>query len=126
MRVVLAVAAAGILGCAGPAVVGKAPGGAPIIEVPLRQSSVYLLRTATPVLVDAGTLGDEEDLRTGLAAVGADPFDVRLVVITHAHHDHAGLAASLQRSGAIVMLGAGDADLAKQGQDDDLRPTGLM
>jgi glyoxylase-like metal-dependent hydrolase (beta-lactamase superfamily II) len=116
---------AGALGCAGPQVVGKAPDGAPILQVPLRQSNAYLIRSKTPVLVDAGTLGDMDDLRSGLGALGADLDQVSLVVVTHAHHDHAGLARDLQRAGVRVMLGAGDVDQAKQGMDDDLKPTGL-
>jgi hydroxyacylglutathione hydrolase len=121
----LLVVAAAVAGCASPQVVGRTPEGSPIVEVPLRQSNAYLIRSKVPVLVDAGTLGDMDDLRAGLASVGADIGDVRLVVVTHAHHDHAGLARDLQRAGARVMLGAGDVDNAKQGQDDELKPIGL-
>jgi hydroxyacylglutathione hydrolase len=121
----LLVVAAAALGCASPQVVGRTPDGSAIVEVPLRQSNAYLIRSSTPVLVDAGTLGDMDDLRSGLASVGADLGDVRLVVVTHGHHDHAGLARELQRTGARIMLGVGDVDIAKQGEDDELKPTGL-
>jgi glyoxylase-like metal-dependent hydrolase (beta-lactamase superfamily II) len=112
--------------CAPPvAVVGRTPAGSPVVRITLSQSNAYLVATRTPVLVDAGTAGDRDDLARGLAQVGRSLRDISLVIVTHAHHDHAGLAADLQRDyGAQVMLGAGDLDAAARGQDDDLRPTG--
>ncbi len=112
------------LACGGPAVVGRAPDGAPVVELTLSQSNAYLIRSRAPVLVDAGTVGDTPDLTRQLAEVGTTLRDISLVIVTHAHHDHAGLAAELQRWGARVMLGAGDVEAARRGEDDDLRPTG--
>jgi glyoxylase-like metal-dependent hydrolase (beta-lactamase superfamily II) len=111
--------------CGGTGVVGQTPGGAPIVRITLSQSNAYLVKTPTPVLIDAGTVGDTPELARGLAEAGTSLRDIALVVVTHAHHDHAGLAAELQRDwGTKVMLGAGDLPAAARGHDDDLRPTG--
>jgi glyoxylase-like metal-dependent hydrolase (beta-lactamase superfamily II) len=114
-----------LAGCATPAVVGQTPGRAPIVEIPLRMSNAYLLESSTPVLVDAGTVGDMDDLRHDLFELGLRPAAIRLVIVTHAHHDHAGLASDLQALGAKVMLGEGDVAQARRGEDDDLKATGL-
>ncbi len=48
---------------------------------------------------------------------------ISLVILTHAHADHAGLAATLQSFGAQIMMGAGDAERAGRGVNDELKPT---
>ena len=114
------------LGCTSTAVVGQAPGGAAIVRIPLRLSNVHLIRTRTPVLIDAGTLGDMDDLQKALADYGVSPRSLGLVVLTHGHGDHAGLAADLRRmTDARIMLGEGDLGLARAGHNDELRPTGF-
>jgi glyoxylase-like metal-dependent hydrolase (beta-lactamase superfamily II) len=120
--IVLALA---LSGCASAAVVGRTPEAAPIVQIPLRMSNAYLIESRTPVLVDAGTIGDLEDLRRDLAELGLGPASIGLVIVTHAHHDHAGLASDLKIRGARVMLGAGDLPAARRGEDDPLKPTGF-
>jgi glyoxylase-like metal-dependent hydrolase (beta-lactamase superfamily II) len=121
----VALALVALAGCASPTVVGRTPEAAPIVQIPLRMSNAYLIESRTPVLVDAGTIGDMDDLRRDLAGFGLRPASIGLVIVTHAHHDHAGLAADLKILGARVMLGAGDVPAARRGEDDPLRPTGL-
>jgi glyoxylase-like metal-dependent hydrolase (beta-lactamase superfamily II) len=112
------------LGCASTTSVGRTAEGAEIVRIPLRLSNAYLVKTRPPVLVDAGTLGDLEELDTALSENGTLARHLGLVVVTHAHADHAGLAADLRRiSGARIMLGAGDADRARGGHNDELLPT---
>ena len=96
-------------GCTSSGVVGQAPGGAEIVRIPLRLSNVHLVKSRTPILIDAGTLGDGNDLDKALEEYGVRPRTIGLVVVTHGHGDHAGLAADFQRTyGAKIMLGAGD------------------
>jgi glyoxylase-like metal-dependent hydrolase (beta-lactamase superfamily II) len=98
----------------------------PIVQVPLRLSNVFVLETRLPILVDSGTVGDREDLDNALADRGISTSAVALVILTHGHADHAGLAAEIQQLGrAKIMLGAGDVPLAAVGHNDELRPTGL-
>src|SRR5581483_9252729 len=110
------------IGC-GPTVVGRTPRGAEIVQIPLQLSNVYLVKTSTPVLIDSGTIGDEHDLQAALADQGLSLRRISLVVLTHAHADHAGLAASLQSYGARVVIGAGDFERATRGVNDELVPT---
>ena len=63
------------------------------------------------VLVDAGLPGSEHKIRRALRQHGLDYADIQLIVITHAHVDHAGSAARLRElSGAPIVAHAGDLD----------------
>jgi glyoxylase-like metal-dependent hydrolase (beta-lactamase superfamily II) len=75
--------------------------------------NTYLLRGSPLTLVDAGPRMEETEARleAGLGAVGVAVEDLELLVLTHQHDDHVGLAAELaRRSGAEV---AGTAKLAR-------------
>ncbi|HEU4842906.1 MAG TPA: MBL fold metallo-hydrolase [Burkholderiaceae bacterium] len=61
------------------------------------------------VLVDTGLPGSEGKIGKVLARQGLSFRDIRLIVITHAHVDHAGSAARLRElSGAPIVAHAGD------------------
>ncbi len=67
--------------------------------------NAYLLRGTPLTLVDAGPLMEETAARLdeGLAALGVAVEDLELLVLTHQHDDHVGLAAEIaRRSGAEV------------------------
>lgn len=57
-------------------------------------------------LVDTGTRLARKKIISGLAQIGKHPYDVRHIILTHAHADHAGSAATLvsrsQAAGATV------------------------
>jgi glyoxylase-like metal-dependent hydrolase (beta-lactamase superfamily II) len=75
--------------------------------------NTYLLHGSPLTLVDAGPRMEETEARleAGLAALGVAVEDLELLVLTHQHDDHVGLAAELaRRSGAEV---AGTARLAR-------------
>jgi len=108
-----------------------APAGAPspvtIDRIVLQWSNVYLLRKAdAAVLVDAGSPSDEEDLAAALTARGVALAQVKAVVVTHAHADHAGCARWLKAQGAAIVLGAGDVQVAARGENDPLHATNLL
>jgi glyoxylase-like metal-dependent hydrolase (beta-lactamase superfamily II) len=67
------------------------------------------------VLVDAGLPGSETKVRRVLRQMGLDYADIKLIVITHAHIDHAGAARKLAKlSGAPIVAHAGDLDYYQQ------------
>lgn len=75
-------------------------------------SNAYLWRDATGgvVVVDPGLPGDETAVLEALHGIGASSRDVRTIVLTHFHSDHAGATAALaELTGAVVAAGTRDA-----------------
>ena len=63
------------------------------------------------ILVDAGLPGSEHKIERALKAHGLAFKDIKLIVITHAHVDHAGSAARVRElSGAPILAHEGDLD----------------
>lgn len=63
------------------------------------------------IVVDTGTPGSEAKIERALKAQGRGFSDVKLIVVTHAHTDHAGSAAQLRElTGAPIVAHAGDLD----------------
>jgi hydroxyacylglutathione hydrolase len=111
--------------CAGarPAV-SHLPRGTEVVQLKLSWSNVWLLKGPQPALIDAGSPGELPALEAALAAQGLRVEDLRLIILTHGHADHAGLAARLRaRSGAKVIAGAGDVAMLAAGRNTPLRPT---
>jgi len=86
------------------------------IQIPLPNVgsvNAWLLRGDPLTLIDTGHRADEaiSALECGLDRHGLRVDDIELVLGTHHHHDHVGLAATIQRrSGARVGLLAAAAD----------------
>jgi glyoxylase-like metal-dependent hydrolase (beta-lactamase superfamily II) len=57
----------------------------------------YLIKGPKPTLVDCGYASSYESVLSGLAEAGVMPTDVRYLVPTHVHLDHAGAAGRLLR-----------------------------
>ena len=95
--------------------------------------NAWLLRGEPLTLVDAGPLMEETEARldAGLAALGVAVEDLELIVLTHQHDDHVGLAGELRRrSGAevagIAPLAAFLADSGASMDADDAYSVALM
>ena len=72
-------------------------------------------------LIDTGLPDRAERIFAAIEAIGRRPEDVKQIVITHAHHDHAGsLAAVVERTGAQVLAHIVDAQVVRGD-----RPQGL-
>ncbi|MEV8634005.1 MBL fold metallo-hydrolase [Streptosporangium sp. NPDC051023] len=93
----------------------------PIPANPLGYTLVYAIESPSgPVLVDAGWNHPDAwlALRDGLASAGMDIREVRGVVVTHFHPDHAGLAGQVrQESGAWIAMHEADAALIRNMHD---------
>jgi glyoxylase-like metal-dependent hydrolase (beta-lactamase superfamily II) len=101
------------------------PANVVVIRLPL--SNATLIKGERAILVDVGGPNDTEALVAALAENGVSPKDLSLILLTHGHADHAGGAKKLRElSGAPIAIGAPDAVMAKQGRNDDLKPTGMM
>lgn len=70
----------------------------------------YLLNSGEGlILIDCGMPQTLYLLLDGIRALGFDPRDIRLILISHAHYDHAGAAEALrQYTGAKLYLGRED------------------
>lgn len=80
--------------------------------LPLGMVNAHLIRTEEGcVVVDAGIPGSEAKFERALARQGLSFTDIKLIVVTHAHTDHAGSAARLRAlSGAPILAHQDDAD----------------
>jgi glyoxylase-like metal-dependent hydrolase (beta-lactamase superfamily II) len=75
-------------------------------------------------LVDCGLRRAPMTIVTGLRAAGFHPGDIRRIVLTHAHTDHAGGAAEMAaRTGAPVAVHEGDVAAAREGRHPHYDPS---
>ena len=69
------------------------------------------------VIVDAGWRGFAGRILRAVRRLGYQPGDVRLILLTHVHADHAGSAAELRRrTGAPIAAHRADAGYALEGR----------
>jgi glyoxylase-like metal-dependent hydrolase (beta-lactamase superfamily II) len=90
------------------------------IPIPLiiNHINVYYIDGPTPVLIDTGFFGDRSfaALAAALSGCGRDVGDIGIVLLTHGHRDHSGLARRIRRaSGARVLLHESDVRLLAPG-----------
>ena len=104
---------------------------AQIIRIPILPFGVvnaHLIRSdAGCILVDAGIPGSERKIARMLARHGLSFQDIKLIVVTHAHTDHAGSAARLRHlSGAPILAHKDDADFFSRQEPMTYCPTSLV
>ena len=83
---------------------------APVLQVLGRAGRAFLLEhRGVLTAVDTGGPGSMRRLRRALRRLGREPGDVRQIVLTHCHGDHAGEAGALRElTGAPLIAGADD------------------
>ena len=93
--------------------------------LPLKTVNAHLIRSeAGCILVDAGIPGSERRIARALARLGLSFPDIKLIVVTHAHTDHAGSAKRLRDlSGAPILAHADDADFYSRKEPMTFCPT---
>ncbi len=88
-----------------------------MLRFPIGQA--YLWREVTPegtelTLIDAGNRDAAADIEEAIRSLGADPRDLRRIVLTHCHRDHVGCAGELaDRYGAEVLAHRLDAPVVR-------------
>jgi glyoxylase-like metal-dependent hydrolase (beta-lactamase superfamily II) len=82
----------------------------PITYVGSEGIAAYLIKTSAGAILIDGTLAENAGMiERNIAAAGVRLRDVKLILVTHAHFDHAAGVAALKRAtGARVVAGAGD------------------
>lgn len=80
--------------------------------LPFNMVNAHLVKCeAGCILVDAGIPGSEHKIGRALAQQSLSFRDIKLIIVTHAHTDHAGSAARLRElSGAPILGHRDDAD----------------
>lgn len=95
-----------------------------IAKLNLTIANVYIVGGARPVVVDTGAPGSAPKILAALAKQGFQPADVALILLTHAHSDHAGSAAALREAtGAPVAVHHGDLAMLRRGDNGRMLPT---
>jgi metallo-beta-lactamase class B len=89
----------------------------PLWDVGTRDLRVFLVETSDGLILIGGVMpGSEGVLEDAIRAAGFDPADIRILLSTHAHVDHAGTLASFKAStGASLQASAADAALLESG-----------
>ncbi len=82
----------------------------PITYVGSEGIAAYLIKTSAGAILIDGTLAENAGMiERNIMAAGVRPRDVKLILVTHAHFDHAAGVAALKRAtGARVVAGARD------------------
>jgi len=96
-----------------------------IEKIKLKLSNAYLILGRKPVLVDTGSPGEAHRIVEALELHDLAPEDLSLILITHAHADHAGSVAALKRRAphVPVAIHADDTPLLVSGKPEALQPT---
>jgi glyoxylase-like metal-dependent hydrolase (beta-lactamase superfamily II) len=77
----------------------------------------YLVHDEGWILVDTGIPHTAERVMRTLQQLGIEPSDVRLILLTHGHIDHAGSTRALQElTGARIAIHYRDQELLEQGR----------
>ena len=81
----------------------------------------YLITTPVGhILLDGGMPSSAKDIEASIRKLGFKPEDIRILLITHAHVDHAGTTAYFKRmSDAQVAVMARDVDILRSGGKTD-------
>jgi glyoxylase-like metal-dependent hydrolase (beta-lactamase superfamily II) len=98
-----------------------------VVPLRLSLSNAYLLLGERPIIVDAGSTGDESTILEALRRRGHKASEVSLILHTHGHADHAGSTAALRRlTGAPVAAHQRDAAMLASSRNGGFRPTRLL
>lgn len=89
-----------------------------VLSIRLGSSLCYFLPTQNgAILIDSGNANRVDHLNSVLLAHEHELQEIRLIILTHTHHDHVGSLAELKlRTGASVMVHAAEADFLRHGQ----------
>jgi metallo-beta-lactamase class B len=88
-------------------------------------SAILIKNNSEAILIDGGIPGSAKMLINNMKTVGVSPKDLKWVVFTHAHYDHAGPLAEVKRlTGAKIASSTESAALAERGGKDDIHFAG--
>ena len=86
-------------------------------RIPLDKVNAYMVKGADgAILVDSGPKGSEDLILKTLDQLGLERKDLKLLVLTHAHYDHAGSAGIMRDlTGCRILVHRSEADRLRKG-----------
>ncbi len=86
-------------------------------------SAVLITSSAGHILIDVGAPKVEDQIAAHVRKLGFRVEDIRYILNTHAHQDHAGAIAAMQKlSGATVLGSPASVRVLESGQPDEADP----
>src|SRR6185436_12053969 len=90
-------------------------------QINLGAVNAFLLDAGELTLIDTGLPESADKIRAAVESLGRTPSEIKHVIVTHCHPDHAGGLAAIKRlTTAPVYMHAADAAMVRQG--DGKRP----
>lgn len=90
-------------------------------------SSILIETDDGLVLIDGGLAQSAAIIESNIRALGFDPLSIKKILLSHAHYDHAGGIAALQRyTGAAVYSSPEGATVLRSGEVQENDPQFLM
>ena len=98
-----------------------------VIQIRLKISNAFLILGKKLVLVDTGSPGETSTILNAINKAGLDIKNLSLILHTHAHFDHCGCTAELQKkSGAFVAIHKLDSQAFSEGKSVPIKPINLF
>src|SRR4029450_3717718 len=86
-------------------------------QISLGAVNAFLIDEGELTLIDTGLPKSEDKIGPAIESTGKNVRDVKHIIVTHCHPDHAGSAAALKRmSGARVYMHPVDAAMVRKGE----------
>jgi metallo-beta-lactamase class B len=87
-----------------------------------RPASTHIIQTDEGIiLIDPGFPEALGQITENIGALGLDVRDIRIILLSHGHYDHAGAARALaELTGADIYVGEGDAKMVSGDEDTSL------
>lgn len=105
------------------------PDGLEVVTIALDSTNAHLVvKGGAALLVDSGYEGNAQKLVAEIRQAGIDPAtQLKAIVVSHGHADHAGGARVLQQQFKVpVFVGQGDETMFGTGKNEPLCPVGFI
>jgi glyoxylase-like metal-dependent hydrolase (beta-lactamase superfamily II) len=87
-----------------------------IYQISLGWVNVFVIEDDGLTLIDTGTKGSAGKIFSAIKNGGKNPYDIKRIILTHAHPDHAGSAEEIKRMLRVpVMAHREDANIMRYG-----------